>query len=159
MPDEETLDGIEQFVCQLYQPTGTLKTVKELRWSLFKAKQAESDRLPPTKGALRQAILRAHYQMMVWNKDCVPNPSFPSPEGYGWTMENGEWIPVMTTPLPAPDAILHLVKCRCEKERCQTNGCQCRKARLLCTDLCSCSGGALYSTLFKTDPSKFQRCH
>ena len=35
-PNEETIDGIEQFVCQLYQPKTTIKTVKELRWSLFK---------------------------------------------------------------------------------------------------------------------------
>ena len=48
-PDEETLDGIEQCVCQLYQPKATIKTVKELRWSLFTKRQAESDRLPPTK--------------------------------------------------------------------------------------------------------------
>ena len=32
-----------------------------------------------------------------------------------------------------------LVKCKCAKKRCSTNGCQCRKAGLLCTDLCSCS--------------------
>ena len=30
-PDEETLNGIEQFVCQLYQPEATIKTVKEAR--------------------------------------------------------------------------------------------------------------------------------
>ena len=44
----------------------------------------------------------------------------------------------MTTLQPAPDAILHLVKCGCSKERCSTNRCQCRKAKLPCTDLCSC---------------------
>ena len=45
-PDKETLDGIEKFVCQLYQPK---------RWSSFKKRQA----------ALRQAIVRAHNQLMV----------------------------------------------------------------------------------------------
>ena len=44
------------------------------------------------------------------------------------------------TPLkPAPDAVLQLVKCGCAKERCSTNRCQCRKAGLQCTVLCSCS--------------------
>ena len=38
----------------------------------------------------------------------------------------------------APEAIIQLVKCKCEKERCSTNR-QFRKAELLCTDLCSCS--------------------
>ena len=31
-------------------------------------------------------------------------------------MENDEWIPVMTTLSPAPEAIIQLVKCRCRKE-------------------------------------------
>lgn len=47
----------------------------------------------------------------------------------------------MTRLKPAPDAILHLVKCGCAKERCSTNRCQCRKGGLHCTDLCSCSDG------------------
>ena len=38
-PDEETLDGIEQFVCQLYQPKATIKTVKELRWSMLRGEK------------------------------------------------------------------------------------------------------------------------
>ncbi|KAL9978164.1 hypothetical protein ACROYT_G015654 [Oculina patagonica] len=120
-------------------PTSNLTTVKELRWSLFKKKQAESDRLPPTQAALHQAILRAHFQLMVWNKDAVPNPVLPSPRDYCWVMENGEWVPVMTTLTPAPEAIIQLVKYRCSKERCKSNLCQCRRAGLLCTDLCSCS--------------------
>jgi len=46
---------------------------------------------------------------------------------------------VMAQLQPAPDAVLHLVKCGCIKSRCSTNRCQCRKAGLNCTDLCSCS--------------------
>lgn len=42
---------------------------------------------------------------------------------------------------PAPDAVLDLVKCGCAKGRCSTNRCQCRKAGLKCTDLCSCIDG------------------
>jgi len=56
---------------------------------------------------------------MVWNNDCVPNTVLPSPRGYGWTMENYEWIPVVTTLSPVPEAIIQLVKCRCAKERWQ----------------------------------------
>ena len=45
----------------------------------------------------------------------------------------------MTTLPPAPEAIIHLVKCRCVKERCTTKRCQCRKAEMNCTDLCGYS--------------------
>ena len=54
-------------------------------------------------------------------------------------MENNEWLPVMTRLPPAPEAVIHLVKCGCVKQRCETNHCQCRKAGLNCTDLCRCS--------------------
>ena len=57
---------------------------------------------------------------MVWNNDCVANPVLPSPRGYGWTMEDDEWIPVMSTLLSAPEAITQLVKCKCAKQRCSS---------------------------------------
>ena len=100
-PNEEIVAAIEKFVCLLYQPRTTITTVKELRWFLFKKKQAQSDRLPPTKGALHQAILRAHYQLMVWNSDRITNPALPSPQQYGWQMDQDEWVPVMTNLPPA----------------------------------------------------------
>jgi hypothetical protein len=77
--------------------------------------------------------------MLVWNKDTVVNPELPSPQGYGWEFEDKEWHPIMSTQLPAPEAVIQLVKCACAKSRCSTGQCRCRKAGLDCTDLCSCS--------------------
>ena len=54
-------------------------------------------------------------------------------------LEDNEWLPVRTRLAPAPEAVFHLVKCRCVKQRCETSHCQCRKVGLNCTDLCSCS--------------------
>ena len=48
-------------------------------------------------------------------------------------------MPVTTTLQPAPDAVLYLVKCGCGKDKCGNNRCSCRRAGLMCTDLCSCS--------------------
>ena len=45
----------------------------------------------------------------------------------------------MTTLPPAPEAIIHLVKCKCMNERCTNNRCKSGKAGLTCTDLCGCS--------------------
>ena len=101
-PNEEIVVAIEKFVCLLYQPRTTITTVKELRWFLFKKQQAQSDRLPPTQAALHQAILRTHYQLMVWNSDRITNPALPSPQQYGWQMDQDEWIPVMTNLPRAP---------------------------------------------------------
>ena len=138
-PTEATEAALEHFVCQLYVPNNVITKVKDARWWLFRKKQAQSDRLPPTKATLHEALMRAHYQAMVWNNDKVTNPELPSPQDYSWVMEDNEWLPVMTRLPPAPEAVIHLVKCGCVKQRCETNHCQCRKAGLNCTDLCSCS--------------------
>ncbi|CAH3141394.1 unnamed protein product [Porites evermanni] len=95
--------------------------VKELRWGLFKKKQAQSDRLPTTQAALHQAIL-ATITAALWMVE--------GPRRMGTCYDN---LP------PAPEAILQLVQCGCSKERCSTNRCQCHKAGLNCTDLCNCS--------------------
>lgn len=64
-PTPRTVAAIEKLVCQLYQPNTSYSKVKDLRWFLFRRKQAESERLPPTLAALQKAIMRAHYQAMV----------------------------------------------------------------------------------------------
>ena len=57
---DEILALVEKFICQLYQPGTGISQVKELRWHMFRKNQVELDRVPPTQGALYEAILRAH---------------------------------------------------------------------------------------------------
>ena len=123
----------------LYLQKTTFTKVKDLRWWLFRKKQAQSERLPPTLAALHEGILRAHYQVMVWNNDRVLNPDLPPPDTYRWERKEDEWQPVITQLSPVPEAIIQLVKCNFVKERCFNNRCQCRKAGLKCTDLCTSS--------------------
>lgn len=47
-PADNIKGGIERFVCRLYLLKTDITTVKDLRWFLFRKKQAESDRLPAT---------------------------------------------------------------------------------------------------------------
>ena len=95
--------------------------------------------MAPTQAALHQAILRAHYQLLVWKNDHVANPVLPSPESYGWQDEDGKWVPVMRNLPPTPEAIIQLVQCKCAKFHCSNNRCQCQKTGLVCTELCLCS--------------------
>ena len=39
---------------------------------------------PPTKAALKEHILRAHYQAMIWLLVDTAKPNLPSPTNYGW---------------------------------------------------------------------------
>ena len=106
--------AIEKLICKLYVPNTTITSVKDL------------------------TVMRANYQAMVWNNDIVPQPQLPSPDNFGWKLEDNKWLPMITTLPPASEAKIQLVKCGCAKERCSTNSCQCRKANLNCTDLCNC---------------------
>ena len=78
-----------KLVCQLYQPKTKMSILRDLRWLLFRRKQAESERLPPTQAAFREAIKRSHYQAMIWANDKVHNPDRPSLENYGWRKDKG----------------------------------------------------------------------
>ena len=66
----------------------------------------------------------------------MANPTGPYPENYGWELHGDKWVPIMTTLPPAPQATINLVNCKCAKEQCSTNRCQCKKNGLYCTDLC-----------------------
>ena len=68
--------------------------------------------------------------MIVWNSDKVCCPSLPQPDEFGWEKREDEWIAVMTKEAPAPDAIVQLVKCGCQKNRFSNNRCHRRKIRL-----------------------------
>jgi len=57
---------LAQFVCTAYRPKGTqLSSISELRWHLFCKYNAESEKLPPNLGAIKQHMLRARVQATV----------------------------------------------------------------------------------------------
>ena len=132
-PTAITFAGIEKFVCQLYAANTTIVDVSKLRWWPFRKKQAQSERLPPTKEVLRQAIIRANFQALVWPLDI--EQQLPSPETFGWKLDGDKWVPMMTKLPPAPDAVVELVRCECTKSKCSSNTCSCRNANLNCMDL------------------------
>ena len=91
-PTETTEAALEHIVCELYVPNTVITKVKDARWWLSRKKQARSVRLPPTKAALHEALMRAYHQAMVWNNDKVANLELASPQDYGWMMEDNEWL-------------------------------------------------------------------
>ena len=105
---------------------------------MFKKSFAEAEKLPPTKGALIQHIKRAHYQALVWYNDEIANPKLPNAIDYGWKIENNLYTPVVTLLPPAPKAVLELVRCNCVKEMCRTARCSCKRANVVCTEMCIC---------------------
>ena len=109
---ETMLATLASFVCAAYSPKGIyIKTISELRWHLFCKHMAESDKLPPTIGALRQHVMRVHIQARVWGQASIA--------------------------LQDPQAIIKMVSCQCKTD-CTSGRCSCRTQNLSCTDLCQC---------------------
>ena len=58
---------LSSFVCAAYSPKGTnILSIPDLRWHLFCKYMTESERLPPTMGALKRHTLRTHVQAIEY---------------------------------------------------------------------------------------------
>ena len=129
---------LENFVCTVYAQTSTSNTVKELRWELFKCKNLEAEKLPPTLWALNPHIQRAHLISMIGKGYNDPQPQVPPLSENGWERSpDGSFSPKKCLELPAPQAVIELVKCGCHG-KCASL-CSCRNNDLPCTALCKCS--------------------
>ena len=133
------IEELEAFICQVYHCGTKFKTLAALRWWMFSTKQILVEKLPPIKGTFLPAMRRVNYQAMVWARDDTSQPFLPSPVGHGWTMEEGQLVPIMCELPCAPPEILQLVKCSCIKSRCAAP-CKCRSNGLPCTEMCRCTG-------------------
>ena len=134
--------SIGSFVCAAYSPKGiNIKKILrscQLRWHLFCEHRAESDKLPPTPGALKQHILRVHVQTRAWAPAAIAqqDPQL-DPLQNGYCKQMDELLKPRTTEvLPAPKAILEMVQCRCKTD---SGRCSCKANYLACTYMCRCS--------------------
>lgn len=131
---------MERYICILYQPSGDVENVSQLRWSLFAKNGKEGRQLPPTLGTLKPHTKRAFYMALVWKSSCKPCPSVPPPTNYAWQLQDGNLVPVLCENPPAPKALLEFRRCSCSSS-CMPNRCGCRKNALVCTDACGCGDG------------------
>ena len=77
IPDANTLADTEEFVCRLYDPDSDMKSIQDLRSSLFCKLTFNVKKIPPTTDALKLHILRAHYQARVWLTALTAKPNLP----------------------------------------------------------------------------------
>ena len=94
--------------------------------------------MPPRQDALRQHVLRANYQAGVWQRALEREPAIPGPAGHGWSLTRDQELSfVWMTKAPAPDNLLLLISCQCQRG-CDSNRCSCVHAGLRCTDAFRC---------------------
>ena len=99
----------------------------------------DSVSIPPPQAALRPAIRRVHYQVIIWPQAQVPKPNLPPVTDFGWALsENDCYVPVMCNLPSGPEKVLSIVRCSCDPSKC-TPPCKCVRNGLSCTEMCSCS--------------------
>lgn len=141
---QTTISEIEKFICGVYRPTtctSRIDNLSDLRWWMYSKKQIQGANMPPTLASLLPAIKRAHLQCMEWNQDIISHPELPLPSRYGWSEQNGVYDPIMCEMACAPEEVMNVVKCSCNKGRCAPP-CKCatQQPRMCCTEMCSCGG-------------------
>ena len=109
--------ALETFVCTVYSANGP-NTLPELRWELFRTKNREGEMLPPTRASLLPHIIRCNYISRRDTSYTSVRPVLPPIEQNGWCVHEGVYTPVMCLSLPAPKAVIELIKCGCK-----TGGC------------------------------------
>ncbi|SMN02506.1 hypothetical protein SPONN_1209 [uncultured Candidatus Thioglobus sp.] len=110
-----------ELACSRYCPKGVhITSIPDLRWHLFCKQLAESNKLPPTLGALEEHIDRVRLQSRVWCQATLVQQQPFEPLKFGYYKDTGgQILPVTTKILPAPQAIIELVRCQC-KTNCST---------------------------------------
>ena len=131
----EEVRPIEKFVCSVYSSGGPT-TIPALRWELFRSRNLEGEKLPPTRATLMPHILHTNFVAMRDKSYTTPHPCLPPLEENGWLLVGGEYVPTRCLYKPAPVAVLELIKCGCQTS-CK-GACSCKKNNLPCTPLCKC---------------------
>ena len=112
-------------------------TLNKTRWILFKRSAAESQKLPPTRGAFEKHLRRSFIQINIWANACKATIPYLDPLEYGWKRDGNFFFPETTDDDIAPFSVINLVSCQC-KLKCNKR-CGCFINGLVCTDFCNCS--------------------
>ena len=120
------------------------KTLTELRVAKYSkliiSKTLKPEALPPTEGAAKQHTLRAKLQFQDW--DMLSTMTLP-PTVCGWKVtDSGQYTPIGSSDLVAPDQILKLTACNYQlKSKCKSARCSCRIMGMKCIEACgNCNG-------------------
>ena len=124
------------------------KSMTECRLKMWKKKTGAGTSiklcsLPPTTEAATENIKRAHYQVANWLTAMSGVPPPLNAMDHGWERDDPLLKPrtVASGTKLAPDEILEMVRCGCDKSACKGAICKC--SLIGCTVFCACEAGSL----------------
>ena len=143
---EDIATAGEQFLLKLYgaELFATLDKYRHVAYKRSVARTSPSNSftlvsLPPTTAAARQHSYRVYLQVQQWLGRYLP------PTEWGWKTDEHNLIVIGTDQPAAPQTLLKLVSCGCGTGC--GNACGCRKAGMVCSDLCTqCMGQTCRNT-------------
>lgn len=103
---DDELEALEYFTCAVYGRTKQASMVNDLRLihineicakenSQIPSSNVDMGSLPPCKRSLKQHIQRVNYQVGIWRRAHIPNPTIPKASpAHGWKMEDGILQPI-----------------------------------------------------------------
>jgi len=81
---------LEHFVCKVYSQQSTIHALPSLRWELFRKKNLEGEKLPPTRGTLILHIFRANYMSQRDKSYITAKPVLSALEHNEWEINSKE---------------------------------------------------------------------
>ena len=102
------VQGLETFACALYGHV-TLRDLNEAWYTSFCVSSSLERRLPPTKDAHYQHVLRCAYQASIHRRSLERRVTAPSPEGHGWVVKDDDLHVKWMDQSPAPRC--HIGRC------------------------------------------------
>ena len=130
-----------KYALLLYGVKGrSCQSLNRLRYNYACKSDKSASLFPPTDDAFEQHLRRVNYQVAIWTHSHEAKPDLWNPDGNGWQLRNNKLEPVMFERDAAPKEVRDLTHLYCIDEDCsQARTCQCLKAKLTCTELCSCN--------------------
>ena len=147
----QSMDVLEQFVCHVYGQKH-ITMVDEARFVIFASLQSGNLReIPPSKGALKQHVLRSAYQAgWIWGNTLSANTT-PDIDHWGWSIDNEQQkLLYKWTNLGADRELANIIStCKCRSDSSICNKCSCGKKNVNCLSFCSCKKKCLVNRVNK----------
>ena len=110
--------------------------------------QVQPQNLKRTSAAATYHSLRVYFQIQLWKR--VDETMLT--EEWGWKSCEGLLVPVMTHLPPAPEALLHIIRCNCSTDS-NSLRCSCGKNNLGCSPACGQGRGSACTSSVQPDES------
>ena len=133
---DSILIELEKIVCWGYEKRekfSQMKTLSKARVKLYTKQKVNSDR-----GDHFDNMLCVHSTNCVSTRLHEAFINILDPSEYGWIHIGEEFVPHTTDSEMAPNSVVQLVSCNCNKGRC-TKKCKCASNDEVCTDFCGCN--------------------